>query len=59
MAGKQTEARHPQGDGLDLRSDDAILALLAEGQAEAAKSAGAAGVDIARAAALAAGTSAS
>lgn len=55
MAGKQTEARHPQADGLDLRSDDAILALLAEGQAEAARSAGAAGLDIARAAALAAG----
>ncbi len=55
MAAKQTEARHPQADGLDLRSDDAILALLAEGQAEAARSAGAAGLDIARAAALAAG----
>ena len=35
MAAKQTEARHPQADGLDLRSDDAILALLVEGQAEA------------------------
>ena len=55
MAAKQTEARHPQADGLDLRSDDAILALLVEGQAEAARSAGAAGLDIARAAALAAG----
>jgi N-acetylmuramic acid 6-phosphate etherase len=56
MAGKQTEARHPQAEGLDLRDDDAILALLAQGQAEAARSAGAARRDIARAAALAAET---
>lgn len=54
MALKQTEERHPQADGLDLRTDSEVLALLAGSQAEAAKSAGAAAPDIARGAALAA-----
>jgi N-acetylmuramic acid 6-phosphate etherase len=54
MAGKQTEERHSQAEGLDLRTDSDILALLAGAQAEAAKSVGAAATDIARGAALAA-----
>jgi N-acetylmuramic acid 6-phosphate etherase len=54
MALKQTEERHPQADGLDLRTDGEVLALLAGSQAEAAKSVGAAAPDIARGAALAA-----
>lgn len=36
MSVKQTEGRHPEAAGLDLRSDADILALLADGQARAA-----------------------
>jgi len=42
MPPRQTEMRHAEAGGLDLRADDAILALLAAGQAEAAGCVGAA-----------------
>ena len=54
MPGKQTEQRHAQAEGLDLRTDGDILALLAQGQAEAARCVGAATPAIAAAAVLAA-----
>jgi hypothetical protein len=54
MPGKQTEQRHAQAEGLDLRTDGDILALLAQGQAEAARCVGAASPAIAAAAVLAA-----
>lgn len=54
MADKQTEQRHTEAKGLDLRGDDEILALLARGQAEAARSVAQALPAIAVASALAA-----
>lgn len=53
MAAKQTEERHALSAGLDLRGDGDILALLAQGQAEAARIVGDAAPAIARGAELA------
>jgi N-acetylmuramic acid 6-phosphate etherase len=54
MAERQTEQRHPDADGLDLRSDLDVLDLLANGQAAAARSVSAALPALASAATLAA-----
>jgi N-acetylmuramic acid 6-phosphate etherase len=54
MADKQTEQRHTQAVGLDLRSDSEILAVLAQGQVDAAACVAAAVPDIASGALLAA-----
>ena len=56
MADKQTEGRHAQAAGLDLKSDADILALLAAGQALAAACVDAAAPAIAAGAELAAQT---
>jgi N-acetylmuramic acid 6-phosphate etherase len=56
MANKQTEGRHAQATGLDLKSDADILAILAAGQALAAVCVGAAAPAIAAGAELAAQT---
>lgn len=54
MAERQTEQRHAEGAGLDLRADGEILALLARGQVAAASAVEAAAESIAQGAALAA-----
>lgn len=54
MTARQTEERHSQAAGLDLRGDLDILALLAAGQSAAASCVGDAAPAIAEAAALAA-----
>ncbi|MBJ3785386.1 N-acetylmuramic acid 6-phosphate etherase [Devosia sediminis] len=54
MAEKQTEGRHAEAKGLELRSDAAILAILADGQSRAASSVAEAASAIAAAAELAA-----
>ncbi|MCP8882541.1 N-acetylmuramic acid 6-phosphate etherase [Devosia sp. XJ19-1] len=54
MAETQTEERHTQSAGIDLRADGDILALLAAGQVKAAESVAAAAPAIAQGAALAA-----
>lgn len=56
MADKQTEQRHAEAAGLDLRPDGEILALLARGQVMAAQSVASAAPAIADGAALAART---
>ncbi len=54
MAEKQTEGRHSEGAGLDLRTDSDILALLAAGQVRAAACVESASPAIAEGAVLAA-----
>jgi len=54
MTNRQTEARHPQAIGLDLKPDADILALLASGQADAAQCVATASPAIAQGAELAA-----
>ncbi|PXA98711.1 N-acetylmuramic acid 6-phosphate etherase [Nostoc sp. 3335mG] len=54
MAERRTEQRHAAAEGLELRAPVDILRLLADGQAEAARSVGAALADLAAGAELAA-----